>query len=231
MRKYKVLLFDADRTLFDFDGAERDAFGIVMASHGIELNEGEFLRYVDINSELWDMLGRGEITREYLLNNRFGIFFEKIGRTVSVESSLLNLEYVDALADCSNLFDGALELCRELSAHYEMYIVTNGVSHTQKKRFYASPIQQYFKDIFVSEDTGAEKPMREYFDYVFRNIGDEKREGALIIGDSLKHDILGGINAGIDTVWYNPGRTLNSTDIIPSATVHDYAKLRSILLQ
>ncbi len=231
MKKYKVLLFDADRTLFDFDGAERDAFGIVMASHGIELSEGEFLRYVDINSELWEQLGRGEITKEYLQDNRFGIFFEKIGRTVSVSSAKLNHEYVDALADCSNLFDGALELCLELSEHYEMYIVTNGVSHTQKKRFYASPIRQCFKDIFVSEDAGAAKPMREYFDYVFGSIGEDKRSASVIIGDSLAHDILGGINAGIDTVWYNPGNTLNSMNIIPNAVVGNYAELRSMLLQ
>lgn len=231
MKKYEVLLFDADRTLFDFDGAERDAFGIVMASHGIELSEDEFLRYVDINSELWEQLGRGEITKEYLQDNRFGIFFEKLGRTVSVPSAQLNFEYVDALADCSNLFSGALELCRELSEHFEMYIVTNGVSHTQKKRFYASPIQECFKGIFVSEDAGAAKPMREYFDYVFANIGEDKRGGSLIIGDSLKHDILGGINSGIDTVWYNPGKTLNDTDIIPGATVNSYEELRLLLLQ
>ncbi|MBR5538385.1 MAG: YjjG family noncanonical pyrimidine nucleotidase [Clostridia bacterium] len=231
MKKYTTLLFDADRTLFDFDAAERDAFGIVMASHGIELSEREFCRYVDINAELWEQLGRGEITKEYLQDNRFGIFFQKIGRTVSVESSRLNLEYVDALADCSTLFEGALELCRELSGYFELYIVTNGVSHTQKKRFYASPIREYFRDIFVSEDAGAAKPMREYFDYVFSNIGQAKREGSLIIGDSLAHDILGGINAGIDTVWYNPGNTLNSTDIIPGAVIHSYDELRRVLLQ
>lgn len=231
MKKYTTLLFDADRTLFDFDGAERDAFGIVMASHGIELSESEFLCYVHINSELWEQLGRGEITKEYLQDNRFGIFFEKIGRTVSVPSARLNFEYVDALADCSNLFPGALELCRELSEHFEMYIVTNGVSHTQKKRFFASPIQRYFKDIFVSEDMGAAKPAAEYFDCVFKNIGEDKRAGALIIGDSLSHDILGGINAGIDTVWYNPGNTLNSMNIIPNAIVGSYTELRSMLLQ
>ena len=231
MSKYTTLLFDADRTLFDFDSAERDAFGIVMASHGIKLDESEFLRYVDINSELWEMLGRGEITKEYLQDNRFGIFFEKIGKTVSVPSAQLNHEYVDALADCSNLFEGALELCCGLAEHFDLYIVTNGVSHTQKKRFYASPIREYFKDIFVSEDAGAAKPMREYFDYVFDNIGEDRREGSVIIGDSLAHDILGGINAGINTVWYNPQNKANSTDIKPDATVYSYSDLRSLMLQ
>lgn len=229
MKKYTTLLFDADRTLFDFDAAERDAFGIVMKAHGIQLNDGDFEKYVGMNSEMWDMLGRGEITKDYLLENRFGLFFESIGKTVSTPSAQLNAEYVDVLADCSNLFDGALELCRELSGEYDMYIVTNGVSHTQKKRFYLSPIHEYFKDIFVSEDAGAEKPRREYFDYVFARIGEDKREASVIIGDSLAHDILGGINYGIDTVWYDPKHIGNSTDIIPSATVHDYEELLGLL--
>lgn len=230
MKKYTTLLFDADRTLFDFDAAERDAFGIVMSSHGIQLDNGDFERYVRINDDLWEQLGRGEITKEYLQDNRFGLFFDAIGKKVGVSSALLNAEYVDELADVSKLFVGAEKLCRELSKHYDMYIVTNGVSHTQKKRFYLSPIHEYFKDIFVSEDTGAAKPMREYFDYVFERIGEDKRDGAVIIGDSLPHDILGGINAGIDTVWYNPKGISNATDITPTKTVTSYTELLEMLL-
>ena len=230
MKKYSTLLFDADRTLFDFDAAERDAFGIVMSSHSIQLDNGDFERYVRINDDLWEQLGRGEITKEYLQNNRFGLFFDAIGKQVDVSSALLNSEYVDELANVSKLFDGAAELCCELSKHYDMYIVTNGVSHTQKKRCSLSPIHEYFTDIFVSEDAGAAKPMREYFDYVFERIGEDRRDGAAIIGDSLPHDILGGINAGIDTVWYNPKKVSNSTGINPTKTVTGYTELLEMLL-
>ena len=230
MKKYTTLLFDADRTLFDFDAAEREAFGIVMSSHGIQLSDEDFERYILINEDLWDQLGRGEITKEYLQNNRFGLFFESIGKSVDVPSAQLNGEYVDELANVSKLFDGAIELCRELSQHYDMYIVTNGVSHTQKKRFFLSPIHEYFKDIFVSEEAGAAKPMCEYFDYVFERIGEDKRVSSVIIGDSLAHDILGGINVGIDNVWYNPKGVPNKTDIIPQKTVQNYKELLEMLL-
>ena len=230
MKKYSTLLFDADRTLFDFDAAEREAFGIVMSSHGIQLSDEDFARYILINEDLWDQLGRGEITKEYLQDNRFGIFFEAIGKRVDVSSALLNAEYIDELANVSKLFGGALELCQALSAHYDMYIVTNGVSHTQKKRFYLSPIHEYFNGIFVSEEAGAAKPMREYFDFVFERIGEDKRSSSVIIGDSLPHDILGGNGYGIDTVWYNPGGRDNTTDIIPTKTVKSYTELLELLL-
>ena len=230
MRKYTTLLFDADMTLFDFEGAEKAAFGIAMASCGIEYNNGDFERYRTINSRLWGRYGLGEITKEYLQANRFSMFFETFPISPKADGKAANAVFVDALADCSELFDGAIELCRKLSEKYELYIVTNGVSHTQKKRFYASPICQYFKDIFVSEDAGAPKPMREYFDYVFSHIGEEKRDGSVIIGDSLSSDIKGGNNAGIDTVWYNPRENENTTDIIPTKTVKSYRELLELLL-
>lgn len=230
MKKYTTLLFDADMTLFDFDGAEKVAFGIVMSSHGIEYSDADFERYREMNSKLWEMYSRGEITKERLQDTRFGMFCETLENPPSLDGKSVNKEYVSALAECSELLDGALDLCRKLSAEYEMYIVTNGVSQTQKKRFYASSICKYFKDIFVSEDAGAPKPMREYFDYVFSRIGEDKKEGSVIIGDSLTSDIAGGNNFGIDTFWFNPDGKHNITDIIPTKTVKSYSELLELLL-
>ena len=39
---------------------------------------------------------------------------------------------------------------------------------------------------------------------VIDNIPEKNRKNILIIGDSQSSDILGGINSGIDTCWYNP---------------------------
>jgi len=230
MSRYKTLLFDADMTLFDFDAAEKAAFGIVMGSFGIQYDEAGFERYKKINKDLWDEYGRGEITKEFLQSERFNRFLATLEAASDADGSTLNSAYLDALADSSELFDGAVELCRRLSARFEMYIVTNGVSYTQKKRFFASPIREYFKDIFVSEDAGAPKPKKEYFDYVFSKIGDKKRSGAVIIGDSLASDIAGGICAGIDTVWYNPKGLINTEDTVPTHEVHDYRELFDLLV-
>lgn len=229
MSRYTTLLFDADMTLFDFEAAERSAFGIVMDSHGIQYDEAGFLRYKRINAQLWEEFGRGEITKEYLQRERFGRFLATLMPVPNVGGEALNRAFLDALADCSELFCGALELCRRLSAKYELYIVTNGVSYTQKKRFYASPIREYFNDIFVSEDAGAQKPMAAYFDYVFAHIGEDKRTASVIIGDSLTSDIAGGIAAGIDTVWYNPKGHKNDTDIIPTFEVGSYETLEAFI--
>ena len=87
------------------------------------------------------------------------------------------------------------------------------------------------KDVFVSEDAGFQKPMKEYFDYVFERIPNFAPEEGLIIGDSLSADIKGGYVAGIDTCWFNPERKLNDSGIIPTYEVHNFEELEALLKQ
>ena len=44
---------------------------------------------------------------------------------------------------------------------------------------------------------------QEYFDFVINNIPEKDKSKMLVIGDSQSSDILGGINSGIDTCWFN----------------------------
>ena len=55
-------------------------------------------------------------------------------------------------------------------------------------------------------------------------------ERAVVVGDNLLSDIQGGINAGLDTVWYNPNRLPNAATIRPTWEVHDFDALRTLLL-
>lgn len=232
MRKYDTLLFDADMTLFDFEEAERISFAAVMAAEGIACTPSDFLRYHRINADLWSRFGRGEITKDFLQAERFTAFLATIDAKYTREDGIrANGRFVAGLSACSVLLDGAEALCRELAKTHTLYIVTNGISRVQHARFEKSPLTPYFADVFVSEDAGEPKPGAGYFNYVFGKIGEEKRPRAVIIGDSLESDIRGGEVAGIDSVWYNPGRKPNDTDIRPTAEAADYGTLYKILTQ
>lgn len=56
-----------------------------------------------------------------------------------------------------------------------MYVITNGVSKTQYSRLKKSGIDRYMKDIFVSEDAGAQKPQNAFFDYCLGADGASRR--------------------------------------------------------
>ena len=83
--------------------------------------------------------------------------------------------------------------------------------------------------MFLSEELGAEKPCKEFFDRVFSVIGEDKKDKALIVGDSLSSDILGGINAGIKTCWYNPDGVKNNGEIKPDYEISDLHEIYKIL--
>ncbi len=54
----------------------------------------------------------------------------------------------------------------DLSKRHDLYIVTNRVTETQKRRLNQTPLHKYIKKIFISEETGYQKPNPEFFNYV-----------------------------------------------------------------
>ena len=52
---------------------------------------------------------------------------------------------------------------------------------------------------------------------------------AVIIGDSLTSDIQGGVNAGIDTCWYNPKEEVNDTNLNPTYMIKNLHELCGIV--
>ena len=90
-------------------------------------------------------------------------------------------------------------------------------------------VKNYFKDIFVSEEVGYQKPMKEYFDFVFERIPNFSREKTMIIGDSLHSDIQGGQQAKIQTVWLNPTSAPATPTIQPNYTIQQLDELLPIL--
>ena len=56
-----------------------------------------------------------------------------------------------------------------------------------------------------------------------------ERDKAVIVGDRLSSDILGGINAGIKTCWFNPKRLPGRADIPADYEIHALSELPELL--
>lgn len=229
MKKYKTLLFDVDDTLLDFQKAERSALRMLFEEKGMSLTSEIEAQYKKINKSLWTAFEEGEINRDEVVNTRFSILFKEYGE--EVDGILFENNYRSYLEEGNQLMEGALQFINQIQSEYDLYIVTNGISKTQDKRLRNAGLHALFQDIFVSEDTGYQKPMKEYFDYVFERIPNFVLEEGLIIGDSLSADMKGGYVAGIDTCWFNPERKLNDSGIIPTYEVHNFEELYALLKQ
>ena len=86
--------------------------------------------------------------------------------------------------------------CPGLSETCTICLVTNGVSKTPRKRLQGAPLMgEAVSEVFISEEVGFHKPQKEFFDYVLEKTGAGRQE-ALVIGDSVTSDILGGKKCG-----------------------------------
>lgn len=198
----EFLFLDLDDTILDFHKAERIALGKTIRSFGAEPTEEVLSRYHLINKAHWEMLERGEITREEVLVNRFAVLFRELGMTV--DPAQCARAYESNLGVGHFFLPGGEEVVKSLHKKYRLFLASNGTASVQHGRLTSAGLYPYFEKVFISQEMGYNKPAREYFECCFANIPGFDPRKAVMVGDSLTSDILGGKNAGLVTVWVNP---------------------------
>lgn len=227
MGKYETLLFDVDDTLLDFNLAENAALTRLFEQEKMTVTLAMLTRYKEINNGLWRAFERGEVTKSVLHNTRFSEFFKGYG--MEVDGAHFEAEFQKFLQEAHDYVEGAYEVIAQLAESYDLYVVSNGKTATQNKRLMDADLARYFKGIFISEQTGYQKPMTQFFDYVFTRIDGLDKDKTLIIGDSLTADIKGGLQAGIHTCWFNIHNIENVTDIKPHYEIKKLHELHMLL--
>jgi 2-haloacid dehalogenase len=202
--KYKWLLFDADGTLFDYDGAEAAALERTFEQVGLGFEPDYVAGYRQINKQIWLEFEQGTISQQRLRTRRFELLFEAAG--IDSDPGAFGARYLRTLAEASQLVDGAEEIVKRLYGKAGLMIITNGLKDVQRPRLARSMIGGYFADVVISEEVGAAKPDGRIFDVAFAKMRHPKKQDVLMVGDSLTSDIKGGSDYGIDTCWFNPKR-------------------------
>ena len=198
-----------------------------ISSEGICTDE-MLAEYSKINRKYWQKLERGEITREEVLVNRFGMLFEELG--IPVDKTAVARNYERLLGIGHYYLPGAEETVKQvLFGKYRLFLASNGTASVQKGRLTSADLYPYFEQAFVSQEIGFNKPAKAYFDACFARIPGFDKEKCLMVGDSLSSDILGGINAGIKTCWVNPAGKAAPEHIKPDYEIKSLAELPALL--
>ena len=171
-----------------------------------------------------------QIRRDKLMGERFTRFLKAVNAAGNgVE---MNKFYLDQLSTHPDLTSpNVLDVLRELSEVATLAVVTNGFDRVQSRRVRESGILDFVEDVFVSEKMDSEKPNRKIFDAALRALGVENREHVLMVGDSLSSDVQGGVNAGLDTCWYNPNHAENPGKVIPTYEIASLEELYPLVME
>ncbi len=239
--KYRDLFIDFDDTLYDTYGnaviALEETFEAFHLDQWFPDPKVFYDAYWAANIDLWSRYAKGEIDRPFLIVERF-----RRPLCMSEELRMKNEESVSAFKDyCLEISDRFLDFCsgkpgvvdgaRELMDYlrgrgYRMHMCSNGFHEVQYKKLAACGLRDYFQTVILSEDAGANKPSKDFFDYAFKVSGAE-RETTIMIGDNLQTDILGARDAGLDTILFNRWNVEPSG--IPTHTVTTLHEIKDIL--
>ena len=222
----KHVFLDLDDTILDFHKAESAALEKTLRHFSIPVTEENKALYSRINKGCWEALERAEITRSELRLLRFARFFDEIG---AKNAELAPAVYENFLSQGHYFLPGAEDMLESLFGKFKLYLATNGIAAVQAGRVASAGIGKYFKERFVSEEVGYNKPSIAYFEACFARIEGFCREEAVIVGDSLTSDIKGGLDAGIKTVWFNPKGLSHPENICPDVEISDLGALASVL--
>ena len=204
---YKHIIFDLDRTLWDFDKSSEETFMEMysifeLEKKGIDNAKTFFGNYQKINDKYWALYRENKISKSDLNVRRFEeslLLYVIPDRILAKEMATYYLEHSPFK---KNLFPYTIELLSYLKTKYKLHILTNGFKEVQHNKMQANGLTSYFDNLFTSEDAGILKPSPTAFEFALKNIGANVGE-CIMIGDDYKVDILGAKNIGMDQIFVN----------------------------
>jgi putative hydrolase of the HAD superfamily len=230
-RKYQHLIFDLDRTLWDFESNARVALNEIyneynLKERGIEEFDEFEKKYKEINEVCWEDYRNGKLKKEILRNLRFELTLKAYG--ISDQKTILDISelYLYKSPRLTKVIDGAHDILDYLSESYQLHILTNGFVEVQGIKMKKSGLEPYFDQVVASEFAGAKKPHPQAFEFTMELIK-AKAKNCLMIGDDPISDIKGAHDVGIDSVYFNPDN--NSPSVYATYTIQNLMELKDIL--
>jgi putative hydrolase of the HAD superfamily len=232
MKPYQHLFFDIDHTLWDFETNSVNTLRSLydeakLEERGIDDFDDFNIVYHEINDKLWDRFRKGFLSRQDLRWKR--MWQTLVHYKINDEPLAMQMSerYLEILPTQNTLFPHAvevLEYCVEKG--YDMHLITNGFELTQKQKLKNASIDHFFNQMITSEMAMSMKPHKEIFDFAYQATG-ASPSSSIMIGDALDVDVLGGKNAGMHQVFFNPNRI--SHEDSPTYEIFCLSELKDIL--
>ena len=202
MKKFdniKVISFDGDGTLWDFDKVMRNSLKYVLKV----LNEmaPQASQFLDVNkmiktrNQVFSNLKGKEKRLEKFRFYAFKQTLEETGIFDEDLAHLLNNIYLKHRFEDIKLYDDILPTLNTLREKYKLILISNGNSYPEK-----CGLDGMFEFAIFSQDCGFEKPDPKIFQFAMELVKC-KNEELIHVGDSLQNDVLGANLSRIKSIW------------------------------
>ena len=207
----KALFFDIDDTILDYDQCALFTVGRACETLGVPYSEAVQTEYRRVDDALWAQQKLGILTIPEVLEQRNAHMMDYLGLTDGIS---FQEAFIAAFAESAALVEGVETVLRHCADKgYPMYCASNGFMDVQINRLQKAGVLHYFKELFVSQTIGYEKPNIRFFEHCLRETGYAPDE-VLMIGDSLLADIKGALNAGWNVCYLNRHNKPSGLDIM-----------------
>lgn len=201
----KALFLDLDNTLHNFSSAAENAmvivYGAIIDKYGLDRTKLK-KRYAELlmRAEECAFLD-GRLSTDYRAER-----FRNMLQTFGIEDE-------DFIQEITNIYGGELEknmhplpnihsLLKSLRQRYELYIVTEGPIDAQHRAIEILGIGKYINRVFISGELKKAKSTGELFAHAIKESGYPVQQ-IMLVGDSYKRDVLGGLKVGLKVIWLN----------------------------
>lgn len=210
----KTVIFDVDNTLYSYTKAHEKAFEALQAYAERELEIPRDI-FADLHKRTQNELSEymGDTAALHNRCIRYQIMLESRGLPLHPHVLRMNDLYWNTLLDAAVPSDGAPETLGMLKEQgIRVGIGTDMTARIQFEKLKVLGLLPYIDFLVSSEEAGAEKPAPSFFDRCAEK-AKARREECLFVGDSLKKDVLGAMDAGFKAVWYCPKESESQADV------------------
>ncbi len=229
----KIVLFDLDGTLYDYDTAQRKGLTQAHKSWNEQGANMEFAEFSKLYSDSRSWIKR--FLADSAASHSRALYFQKF---VEIATGIPNTDLISALLDgyyagfyeTMTPYPGLKDALDSLKRkNYRLGIITNMQANIQYKKISLLGLGDMFEGIVTSEAVGHEKPHPLIFYHTLSLMGGIP-ENTFMVGDSLKNDINPAAFIGITPIWFNPNEEQVAKVITPSfRTIQNYSQLVDLI--
>ena len=227
MNEITTISFDADDTLWDFEGVMRHALGCALDElRRLVPSTPDSLSIetlIAIRNQVAEEQKDRRVTHEAIRLEAFRRTLQFIGMPNEDLAVHLHALYLKHRFEDIQFFDDVLPTLNTLRGRYVMGVLSNGNTYPDR-----CGLAGYFQFVVLAQDYGIRKPDPQFFEVAI-GLADCTKRQLLHVGDSFQNDVIGAKQAGVKSVWLNRQGINNEAEQQPDFEISSLRELTEVL--